>query len=107
MIQVINKHKVDLSKLKSPVVNVMRGSPLGNPFNITKTQSRELSIQNYRKWLWNRINSRDKAVITELAKIKQLAQQGSVFLLCCCAPKKCHANVIKSCVLWALSLERK
>ena len=104
MIKVINKYKVNPSLIvDTAVVNIMRGSPLGNLFRETKTRTRDEAVAEYRRWLWLQIKRRDKTVITELSKIRVLAERGDVSLICCCSPKKCHGDVIKSAVEWAIS----
>lgn len=79
----------------------MAGSALANPFAITKSQTRELAISRYEKWLTAKIAARDARVLAELSQIAEEARAGSVTLLCWCAPLACHGSVI------ARELERR
>ena len=108
MIEVINKHKVNTSLITDrAIVDIMRGSPLGNKFRITQTRSREQTVKEYRIWLWLMIKRRDKAVITELSRIRVLAERDNVCLVCCCSPKLCHGEVIKSAINWSINMRAK
>jgi len=52
--------------------------------------------------LWEKIQERDYNVCSALSQIKAAAIEGDVYLECCCAPKKCHGDIIKSCVEWMI-----
>lgn len=78
-------------------------SPLCNPFPISRSMSREQSIQKFREHLWNKIKAQDEAVLKELNYIiSKVLQQEKFFLLCWCAPQKCHASVIVEAVRWLM-----
>jgi len=104
MIKVVNKH----SHSPTPQdVYIGRGSALGNPYTSIKgretkakfvCESREESVNNYYCWLREKIDSKDAAVCAELNRIYKLAQKGHVNLICFCAPKLCHGDVIKEIV---------
>ena len=76
-----------------------KGSVLGNPFEMKSEADRERVIGEYRVWLWEKVKEKGK-VFDELVRIKRLAQQEDVYLVCWCKPKACHGDVIKSCVEW-------
>lgn len=76
---------------------VGRPSPLGNPFVIGKDGNRAQVVAKYREWLGAK--SKEPAIAKELSKLKQLAKQGSLELVCWCAPLACHADVIKEFLL--------
>ncbi len=79
--------------LKKPwprgAVYVGRGTPLGNPYRITKKRSREEAINKYRGWLRERIHAKDKRVLAALERLNRDSK-----LVCWCAPEPCHADVI-------------
>lgn len=84
------------------------GSVLGNPFKV-KSHTRdehERVVGLYRKWLWDRIKGTDELstrVQRELQRLKSLALADDLKLECWCAPLPCHADVIKSCLEWAIA----
>lgn len=96
-------------------VNVMRPNPLGNPFRIgdiivngdgTSTENtRELVIKKYAHWLDIMIQQKNCNVIKALEEIadKAISKDG-VTLICCCAPKPCHADIIKKKVIELLEM---
>jgi len=79
------------------------GSALANPYHISKDNSREAVIANYRKWLWRKVQDNDAAVMSELNALLELAQRQHVKLVCFCAPKPCHGDVIVKCLHWMLT----
>jgi len=82
-------------------IYVGRPSILGNPYSIGKDGSRAEVIQLYRVWLWDEIWKHD-IVCEELLRLLKLYQKNgcNLSLLCWCAPLPCHAEVIRSCLLW-------
>ncbi len=70
-------------------VYVGRPSPLGNPFAIGPDGGRAEVIQKYASWIEGRLRDRDPVVLTALMSIKP-----GQALVCHCAPKRCHAEVI-------------
>ena len=70
-------------------VYVGRPSPLGNPFEIGPDGGRAEVIQKYATWLEGRLRDRDAVVLTALMSIRP-----GQSLVCHCAPKRCHAEVI-------------
>lgn len=75
-----------------------RGSPLGNPFRISETCSREEAISLYRDRTRRRIEEGDAEIRGELNRIWRLAKKGDVNLVCFCAPRACHADFIKQLI---------
>lgn len=78
------------------------GSVLGNPYKVKPHGAYELdeSLCLYRRWLWQHLRSETGAVYGELLRLKRLAKQGDLTLICWCEPAPCHANIIKSCLEW-------
>lgn len=79
---------------------VGRPTALGNPFKITETQPRNLSIQRYSLWLKDAINHNDPSVLKFLQYLfDTLVSQNKLVLICWCVPEQCHAEVIKEVLL--------
>ena len=71
-------------------------SPLGNPFAIHGSMTREYACDLYDKWLRKKISEEDKAIIAELTRLCEVhKQEGELTLLCFCAPLRCHCDTIK------------
>lgn len=79
---------------------VGRPSPLSNPFVISGDQTREIVIQRYASMFINAIKKRDKRIINALHILEaHLIEHGKIDLICYCAPKLCHAELIKQVLL--------
>lgn len=75
-------------------------SPLGNPYTIGKDGTRSEVVAKYRSWLWDRIEEKG-AVYQELVKLLTQAQLGEeLTLVCWCAPKGCHGDVVMAAIEW-------
>src|ERR1700676_2847348 len=74
------------------------GSPLANPYYIGIDGARGEVIAKYRAWAatWPEW-SRASAELRRLVEIHR--ERGSLTLLCWCAPKPCHADVIAEMIL--------
>lgn len=73
-----------------------RPSPLGNPFRIKGNGGREEVIRKYREWLMWKIGCANEPIILELCRLYEIWQrEGKLTLVCWCAPKACHGDVIK------------
>ena len=81
-------------------------SILHNPFPICPGRTRKHSIADYRGWFPRAIKvgehyrrcqwrTKDTDMLDELARLRALAAQGDLLLLCWCHPKPCHASIIK------------
>lgn len=79
--------------LPEPWVYVGRGTPLGNPFR--REQYGDEAIEMYRRWLWERVRANDKAVLRQLRSIGT-----ETAVVCSCAPRPCHADVVVRCWRW-------
>jgi len=79
---------------------VGRPSVLGNPFTIGRHGTREEVIASYREWLWMRMRG-DSPELRELDRLaEKLITDRGLTLVCWCAPKACHADVIASAIEW-------
>lgn len=82
------------------VIPIYRGkSALGNPFVMKHEHRRDEVCDKYKDWLDRKIAEKDSAVCHELNMIYRLARDGcDVYLMCWCAPKRCHGDYIKSLI---------
>jgi hypothetical protein len=101
-IRVVNRHHGHHANGVTKIY-IGRGSPLGNPFTHMKgtkaefiVASREEAVKRYRQWLPESIRAGN---IDAVLLCKQIADQAlkpeGVDLVCFCAPKACHGDVIK------------
>lgn len=89
---VLNKYHHG-GKVPPGAVNVMRGTPFGNPFPVTPERPREQAVEEFRQWLWQQI----KADPAFAAQVRALHGRD---LCCCCAPKVCHADILQRAAAW-------
>lgn len=80
-------------------VYVGRPSPLGNPFPAEIEALRSEAIERFRAWLWRRLQSDTP----QRREIERLAALEDGTLVCWCAPKPCHADVIVRAIEWTRS----
>lgn len=78
---------------------VGRPSALGNPFEIGKHGNREEVIDKYRDWLEDGLSGDNPAMRLFANLYDHLVLNGEITLICWCAPKPCHADVIKEVLL--------
>lgn len=79
-------------------VYVGRPSVLGNPFAMRSEADRDRVVANYRSWLRQHYR-RCGPERQELERLLQLALAGPLELVCYCAPRSCHADVIREALL--------
>jgi len=109
MIRVVNKYH-HLPKSGEVVVNVMRGSALGNPFPIKNPHTdleRNRVCDLYIGWLRNQYTIVDSPARRMLEQLADIAVAGDLALQCCCAPKRCHAETIKSAIEGIIRLRNR
>lgn len=78
-------------------------SPLANPYSSRpnarseriKVDSRDEAVERYREWLWAQLRAKNQAVIEALISVEPRTT-----LVCWCAPKRCHCEVIAAAVQW-------
>jgi hypothetical protein len=93
MIKVINKYRKPA--IDGIVVNIMRGSILGNPFIMKNSSDSERNrvCELYENWLRNEY--RKKAhVFNELHRLAEISKHSNLYLECCCKPKRCHGDFV-------------
>ena len=99
MIAVVNRYR---HKPTDHDIYIGRGSPFGNPYShmdgttaIYRVDTREEAIENYRVW-FHRERLNNVIVYSRLNKmIAWLMRGGDINLVCTCAPKACHGDIIK------------
>lgn len=82
-------------------LGVNNGSPLANPFTMkdkNDDKERDEVISKYKKWIIKKLIEGNEQVRNELQYIAMEARRKDVDLLCYCAPKPCHGDVIKKLV---------
>ena len=78
--KVVNLHKEKYD------VYIGRGSLFGNPYPITKGNTRQIVIDLYREWFYNQLKY--PLFKAEVEKLRGLT------LGCYCKPKPCHGDII-------------
>jgi hypothetical protein len=82
-------------------IYIGRGSPLGNKHKITKMVSREQSIAMFSKDLAEAISKGEGELYDAVVDLYIAAKEfNELELFCYCAPKICHGDVLKKCILW-------
>jgi hypothetical protein len=85
-------------------VDVMRGTPFGNPFPITATRSRDEAVAEFRRHLWARIQAEPDFA----ALVRGLHGRD---VCCCCVsapgrpPVACHGYVLLAAASWLAGRE--
>jgi hypothetical protein len=76
-------------------VYVGRPTPLGNPFRLEREDQREEVVARYAAWLEEELHRGNREVARALEELyRRLKRQGALTLLCFCAPRRCHGEVI-------------
>ena len=79
---------------------VDRSSDLGNPFPLGNERRRDMVCDDYDQYIRDKIVARDDKIIKALNKIYAMAViYGKARLFCWCAPKRCHAETIRTILL--------
>lgn len=95
MPKVINRHHYKGKSYPVPWLYVGRGTPLGNPLSVAECPNATENLSRYRRWLWGKIKGGDRDVIAALHAIDE-----DTHLVCSCAPRPCHADVIVKAWEW-------
>ena len=77
---------------------VGRPSKLGNPFPMRKEADRAKVVKQYTAWLRSQYAAKGP-VRRELERLLSIARQQPLELVCFCAPKGCHADVIRNAII--------
>jgi hypothetical protein len=76
-------------------IYVGRPSPLGNPFAMQGDATRAQVIRDYEDWLAEQLLDPSSPASREIHRLAALARKQDLCLVCWCAPKACHADIIK------------
>lgn len=90
---VLNKKTVGVP---AGAVYIGRGSRWGNPFVMRHEGERDLVCEQYRQHLW-------KQVQEGVVALTDLAQLHGKDLVCFCAPKRCHGDILEQAAEWAVN----
>ena len=84
------------------VTYVGRPSLLGNPYSHLRhargcifVATREIAIDKYRRYLYQRLINRDPQIVATLEALKEDSVLG-----CWCVPLACHASIIAAAWEW-------
>ena len=91
-VEVLNKKT--MASLSRNDVYIGRPSPLGNPFPMKSEKDRDSVVQQFRIYFIDRLLARDPEIEKAFKKL-----QPDNNLVCFCAPKACHGDVIKKLYL--------
>ncbi len=74
---------------------VGRPTPLGNPFRLSKEEDRGKVVDQYATWLDHQVRRGNPEVVRALEELyRALKLRGNITLLCFCAPRRCHGEII-------------
>lgn len=103
MITVVNQKK---HKWTTNDIQIGRPTALGNQWSHRQNtwakftvDTRDEAVDQYEVWLREQIAAKNEAVADALNRIWLRARDGrDVNLVCWCAPKRCHGDVIKAII---------
>jgi hypothetical protein len=67
----------------------------GQPVRDAGEATRAHSIRDYEDWLAEQLLDPCSAASIEMSRLAALARKQDICLVCWCAPKACHADIIK------------
>ena len=80
-------------------VYVGRPSVLGNPYPLKDEKDRDVVIEKYGVWLRKEYAKRGKVYAALMELAHQYAAGEDIVLVCWCAPRRCHAEVIRDAII--------
>lgn len=96
MIRVVNKYAGVPSGGHHEYIG--RPSVLGNPYRIGIDGDRAQVIEKFRAHLDEVLQDPTHPVTRRITELALIARDGDLFLVCFCAPKSCHGDVIKEAI---------
>lgn len=93
MTEVVNKYKVNMDD--PDIIYIGRGSIWGNPYRMSDSRTRDDVVEAYRRYLWSAIRN---GVVTK----DMLKELDGKRLACYCFPQRCHGDVLKAAIEWAI-----
>jgi len=105
MINVVNKKNYS----GKDAVYIGRPSPLGNPFTHLSTSTRakfkvatrEEAVEKYRGWLQKALKEDEEVRGAFENLVRFYRDFGHLTLVCHCAPKRCHGEILREMILKA------
>jgi len=82
-----------------------RPSVLGNPFKIGTDGDRTQVVEKFRAYLEEALKNPRHPVTQRLRELALIAQNGDLVLVCFCAPKSCHGDVLKEVIERMIGLQ--
>ena len=75
-----------------------KGSVLGNPFKMKHEGDRDRVVHQYHQWLEQHFQQDPNGLVCqEVHRIANQVKRGrNVNLVCWCAPKRCHGDIVKA-----------
>lgn len=103
MIQIKNLHNE--KPLKPYDVLVEHSSVLCNPYHIKTEAESDFICYQYEDYFSSELKD---AFLYEVERLLEIYETyGELNLFCWCAPKRCHAETIKKCILYMNGLSNK
>lgn len=106
-IKVVNVKTFDESKVNGEVIGIVSPAILGNPFEMSSEDDREISVRKFYHYLREEFVKKEE-VYKELVRISDLVKSGKdVYLVCCCSPMLCHGDVVKNAIMGMIEHEQR
>ena len=75
-------------------------SALSNPFHLAKEEDRANVILQYRRYAWQQLKDEDSEFSKAIWVLTEESKEIDISLGFFCFPLDCHADVIKSIIIW-------
>lgn len=95
---VVNKYKIKEEELDGFKENIMRPSILGNPFEMRSEEDREIVVTKFYHYLREEFRKKGKVFERLNFLANEVLNGRDLYLICCCAPKLCHGEVIRNAI---------
>lgn len=76
----------------------------GNPFPLGPHEERGSTLERYRAYLWSRINADSPEYAPDFTRA--VAGLHGRTLVCFCAPKPCHGDILAAAAAWLNEIDR-
>lgn len=109
--EVVNVGTIRIGRVHENIPNftnyyIGRGkdNPLGNPWPITYTDSRDCVCDKYDVWLEEKVKDKSSSQYKEMAKLYCYIMSGvNINLQCFCTPNRCHGETIVRILMRAVN----
>jgi len=88
-VEILNRHKIERWPVNARYIG--RGTPFGNPFAIGQDGDRETVIEKFRSYLERESEDGSSRIVDALRGLRE-----DTALVCSCAPRPCHGEVIRA-----------